>query len=114
MKPPQLPLALALPDHATLETFEPGENALVLRALERFLRSRGERLWLWGPPGAGKSHLLQAACQRVPGSQWLPGALVKEAPEALLEGLERVPLVAIDEVHLLAGDRSAEEALFDL
>ena len=84
MRPPQLPLALALPDHATFETFEPGENVLVLKALERFLDARGERLWLWGSPGAGKSHLLQAACQRVRGSQWLPGALVKETPEAVL------------------------------
>ena len=114
MRPPQLPLALALPDHATFETFEPGENVLVLKALERFLDARGERLWLWGSPGAGKSHLLQAACQRVLGSQWLPGALVKEAPEAVLAGLEQVPLVALDEVDLLAGDRAAEEALFDL
>ena len=47
------------------------------------------------------------------GSQWLPGALVKETPEAVLAGLEQVPLVALDEVDLLAGDRAAEEALFD-
>ena len=39
---------------------------------------------------------------------------MKEAPEAVLAGLEQVPLVALDEVDLLAGDRAAEEALFDL
>ena len=55
MRPPQLPLALALPDHATFETFEPGENVLVLKTLERFLDARGERLWLWGSPGQGKA-----------------------------------------------------------
>ena len=110
----QLPLALALRDHATLETFEPGENALALTALARFLERGGDRLWLWGGEGSGRSHLLQAACHRVPASQWLPAALVLEDPEALLAGLERVALVALDDVDLLAGNRRAEEALFDL
>ncbi len=110
----QLPLALSLRDHATLETFEPGENALALTALARFLERGEDRLWLWGSAGSGKSHLLQAACHRVPASQWLPSALVLEAPEALFAGLERVALVALDDVERLAGNRRAEEALFDL
>ena len=73
MRPPQLPLALALPDHATLDTFEPGDNALVLKALERFLGARGERLWLWGPRGREKATCYRPRASGCRGASGCPG-----------------------------------------
>ena len=59
----QLPLALALADHASFETFVPGRNAAAVQHV-RALAGRGaDTIWLWGAEGAGKTHLMQAACR---------------------------------------------------
>ncbi|MBC7502306.1 MAG: DnaA regulatory inactivator Hda [Herminiimonas sp.] len=61
----QLPLDLAAEEPQTLDTFEVGRNAeltqLLRRLAQRTATSLDERfVYLWGTPGAGKSHLLQA------------------------------------------------------
>ena len=69
---------------------------------------------LWGPPGSGKSHLLQATCASVTGSAYLTGdALAGWNPEAI-DGFERYPMVCLDNVDRLLGQRGHEEALFHL
>src|SRR5262245_41969185 len=56
----QLLLELAPPPPATLENFSPGRNGAALGALREAL-SGGERfVFLWGPGGSGKTHLLSA------------------------------------------------------
>lgn len=56
----QLLLELAPPPLPTLENFSPGRNAAALKALREAL-SDGERfVFLWGPDGSGKTHLLRA------------------------------------------------------
>ena len=61
----QLPLGIRLPDRAVFESFLPARN---LEAIEhaRQLASghRTDALWICGPKGAGKTHLLQAVCAR--------------------------------------------------
>ncbi len=56
----QLILELAPPPAATLDNFSPGRNGAAVAAIRAALGG-GERLvYLWGVPGAGKSHLLHA------------------------------------------------------
>jgi DnaA family protein len=58
----QLPLGVRLSDRARLASFTPGPNAEALEAVRAALAAqRRSVLWLWGPAGSGRSHLLQAA-----------------------------------------------------
>lgn len=111
----QLPLHIGLRDSATFANFYTGPNAQLVRCLER-----GEEMfvYLWGPVGSGKSHLLQAACHAVTQSGaaavYLPlKELLALSPE-MLEGLEHVALVAIEDIEAIAGMAEWETALFHL
>ena len=120
----QLPLGVGLRDLATLEAFEPGANGVALAWLEAALEragsrvSGGERGWFPGPASSGRSHLLQAAChaRRAAGGRaiYLTPDVIREHPEAVLDGLESCDLVALDDLELLAGREDAELALFGL
>ena len=59
----QLVFELAAPEPPRLANFLPGRNAELLVTLERFVRGATAEtgLFLWGAPGAGKTHLLHAA-----------------------------------------------------
>lgn len=56
----QLTFELAPPEPPRLSNFLPGRNAELLAALSRFAEGRdgAPSLLLWGPSGAGKTHLL--------------------------------------------------------
>lgn len=76
-------------------------------------------LYLSGVSGSGKSHLLQAACNQASSigavSVYLPLAELLEYPAAsVLEGIENADFIAIDDVHLLQGKASWQEAIFHL
>ena len=112
---PQLPLRFALPAFQRFDSFEPGPNAEALAAVQVLgTEPVAGSMFLTGPEGSGKTHLLVAACRAAPGSLFLPlSALGESADEALL-GRGAEPFVAVDDVHLIAGRRAAEIALFDL
>lgn len=125
----QLPLGVRLADHATFETYHVGPNAAALAQLRALAEGGVEApsLFLAGPPGSGKSHLLQAVCARAPaaraagsGSPPVPCgylSLERLAPEHLadaLEGWTRLALVALDDVEAVLGNRAAETALLRL
>jgi len=101
----------------TFEQFVPGANAVALGLVMRQTEQAGEpQLYLWGAPGSGKTHVLQAACQRM-GAQGLPAAYLSLA-DALhpgaLDGLEQLALVALDDIQAIMGLEAWELALFDL
>jgi DnaA family protein len=77
----------------TLHNFVPGRNGEALHALRCAANGQSEIrfIYLWGPPGSGKSHLLAAA-----------------AALALEHGM---PLETADDVHRL--DEERQIALFD-
>jgi len=124
----QLPLGIKLPDSATFANFVRGDNGEVVDHVRQSLDGQGDdgaAIYVWGPPGSGKSHLLQAACQHVASagaaSVYLPlnsGNGVEEGDEALvaemLGGLETLALVCIDDVDAIAGIDAWETALFHL
>lgn len=117
MTSPQLPLGLRFPAHQRFEAYVAGENAVALAALRRSLDdATAPWVYLSGPEGSGKSHLLIAACQAVAERrvQYLPlGALGADAESALM-AIEDFDLLCIDDVHTIVGHRDAEIALFDV
>src|SRR5258708_8371965 len=56
----ELLLELAPPPPPTLENFSPGRNSAALKALREALAGGERFVFLWGPGGSGKTHLLRA------------------------------------------------------
>ena len=114
----QLPLGVQLGVSLRFETFHPGANAATVAALDGLVREPGPPLWLFGPHGAGKTHLLQASCA-LGGLRGLSSAYLPLSPSAspgpeLLAGFERLGLVALDNLGAVAGLPDWEQALFTL
>jgi DnaA family protein len=115
----QLPLGVQLGVSLRLETFHAGANAEAVAALaRRAAGAQGAPLWLYGPAGCGKSHLLQAACAHAGANgctaAYLPLAAVRGGDPGMLAGFERVALVALDDLGAVAGVAPWERALFTL
>ncbi len=115
----QLPLALKLEHAPGLDDFVVGGNRSVLDALRASLQPDGEKLvYLFGPSGCGRSHLLLGQCASAEAigmrSIYLPLTDHATLAPQMLEGLESFDLLAVDNVHEIAGKRDWEEALFAL
>jgi DnaA family protein len=119
MNNPQLPLGLELRDSARFDGFFAGPNREAVDSLRLVAAGQGESLvYLAGPAGMGKTHLLQAACHHAAGnrraSTYLPMQQLFELAPAVLEGMEQMDLVCLDDVQLMAGDEAWEHGLFNL
>ena len=115
----QLPLGVQLGVSMRFETYHEGANGAALAGLRQLASEPGPAaLWMHGPTGVGKTHLLQACCalagQRGLTSAYLPLASSKGLDPARLAGLEHVGLVALDDVDAIAGHAAWERALFTL
>lgn len=115
---PQLPLGVRLRDGATFANYWPGANRPVVDLLQRAVQLRDEScLYLWGQAGTGKTHLLQASCHLATAHgpvAYLPLGEAAHFSPAMLEGLEQLPLVVLDDIERIAGDRVWETELFHL
>lgn len=111
----QLPLGVRLSDRARLSSFVPGANAEALAALDALIASGGAgTLWLWGPAGSGRSHLLQAACAVVNSAGYFPLEELAALGPDCLAGASALGLVAIDDVERIAGHADWERGLLFL
>lgn len=112
----QLVLPLRLADHAVFESFHAAGSEVLVATLTEIAAGQGDHgCWLWGAPATGKTHLLQATCDRAGDSSvYVPLSTVSDAGPAILEGLAGRQIVCIDDVDAVAGDEEWETALFDL
>ena len=115
----QLPLAMRLRERAVFESFVPGPNLAAVESLRSIAQGAGaEAVWLCGPAGVGKSHLLQAACalaQRSGGvAAYLPLGQLHSIGPGTLEGWQHARLLALDDLAAVAGERAWEQRLFGL
>lgn len=113
----QLPLTLRWPAQQRFETFVAGENAATLALLRSAPSDASAWVFLSGPTGSGKTHLLIAACaesgQHQRNAQYVSLAKIPGDRAGAIRALGGSDLVAIDDVDSIAGDASAEHALFD-
>lgn len=115
----QLPLALRWPAQQRFDTFVGGANGTTVALLQAAAQTAAAP-WAFvaGPVGSGKTHLLLAACAAASAAgratQYLPLASLSGDRAIALRALGGSDLLALDDVHALAGDRAAEHALFDL
>lgn len=103
MKPPASQLALDLTKRPALgrdDFFVTEANRLALARIEAWQKWPGAMLVLTGPAGSGKSHLAAVWAARAP-------ARIVPAAEHPGDGP-----AAIEDLHTIAGDAEAEEALF--
>jgi DnaA family protein len=109
-------LPLKLQDHAVFESFLPAGNETLVAYLSSLATSAGEPgCWLFGAKATGKSHLLQAVCERVGDrAQYVPIAQFSAAGAAILDGLGNRPFVCLDDIDQIAGNEEWELALFQL
>tara|TARA_R110000823_G_scaffold210224_3_gene340412 strand:+ start:17787 stop:18500 length:714 start_codon:yes stop_codon:yes gene_type:complete len=114
----QLPLEIRPRDEATFSNFLALDaHRAPLEALEHQLSPGGEHLvYLCGPAGVGKSHLLQACCQSAGHNElYLPLAQLRDYPPAeVLQGVAEVRRVCLDDLEAVVADPVWEEALFHL
>lgn len=119
----QLALGIHLPDDMAFDNYYVGKNEAAVAYVKKLCAEDNvgwieSLIYLWGNKGAGNSHLLQAACLQfqLTGRQaiYLPlKELVCYSPE-ILEDLEHYDLVCLDDIQVIEGNRSWQEALFYL
>lgn len=110
----QLPLGITWRNQATFSNFYTGSNNQLIESL---MSLHEPLIFIWGDTGCGKSHLLQAVCQKASDDKqpvFLPMSEMLDLHPAVLEGMEAMNPLCIDDVQLIAGKREWEEALFHL
>jgi DnaA family protein len=121
----QLPLALRYPPDQRLETFVRAPEgaidqlrAFATRESDGPRLSGADALYLAGPSGVGKTHLLLAACAAAEAAgrraAYLPLMAAAGRLREALDALEGNHVIALDGLEVIAGNRDDETALFDL
>lgn len=103
--------------HHTFANFYAGHNKNVVDYLCQDLYTQQSSIYLWGNSGCGLTHLLYAICDRANTLKKTSMVIsLKEAdlytPEIFMN-LEQVDAVCIDDIDVVIGQRSWEEALFN-
>lgn len=114
----QIPLNLKLSQQASFENFYYGENTLLIDALKQFVDKGDFIFGFYGDAFSGRSHLLNASCLYAETKQQQAALLsfseLINMPPEILDGFEHYDIVCIDDIHLIAGQQSWEEAVFNL
>jgi DnaA family protein len=121
----QLALNLRLRDASSFDNYYVARNREVVERLQQTVQRLGGAsqapaswLFLWGEPGTGKTHLIEAACRAAQeqghAPLYVPLAEKTNLTPALFEDVEQVPLVCVDDVGAIAGDAEWEAGLFAL
>ena len=103
---PQLPLALRYPPEQRFDTYLQAPVGLQehLRALAE--TQQGDAIFLHGETGAGKTHLLVAACATAGALGHMPAYLglkhLRGRLATACEGLDNAALVVVDDVDAIA------------
>jgi DnaA family protein len=121
-EPVQLSLGITLNDESTFSNFfaSSESNQQAIAALKNCVGGQGEKnILVWGAPGSGLTHLLQAVCHEVweqkHSVQYLPlRDVIGFSAEDICEGLEDTQYVCLDGIDLICGIKEWERSLFHL
>ncbi|MDD5462926.1 MAG: DnaA regulatory inactivator Hda [Methylococcales bacterium] len=114
----QFPLHFEFRANQTFDDFFPGINQEIIKHLQTSITGNGEQqVFIWGPSGLGKSHLLQASCHQAQSqkhSSFYFAFSPLELPDpAMLIGLDKYDVVCFDDVEYIAGNTAWETAFFN-
>jgi DnaA family protein len=113
---PQILLPLESRRRDCFENFVPGPNQNVVLALHELLQASEGCVFISGPEGSGKTHLLNAAVNLArERSQQAFYIALGRLPVTAVDGLarlEEMDLVCLDDVDRVAGSRDWENTLF--
>ncbi|MFC1684092.1 DnaA regulatory inactivator Hda [Pseudomonadota bacterium] len=115
----QLPLGIRLKPGVSFDNFIVGDNAEAIANLIKGIEGIGDPfIFLWGETDTGKTHLLQASCQKADSldqaAVYIPLRQHSELAPEVLSGLEQMDLVCLDDIEEISGDPLWEQALFNL
>ena len=120
MQPTQFTLPVTLPEDETLDSFYSSTPHPAVNYIRQYLMEPvgTAPLYLFGASGAGKSHLLYAACVQAQEmgltSQLLALEHLQQLDARVLDDLEHLDLVCLDNIQAIATDMSWQTAVFDL
>ena len=114
----QLPLGVRLPDRAVFASFLPARNGEAVEHARRIATGQAAGVvWLCGPDGAGKTHLLQAICTEASDTMragYVPLAELARLGVGVLDGLPQLQCLCLDDVDKVTGQLAWERAIFRL
>ncbi|MFD2166918.1 DnaA regulatory inactivator Hda [Thalassotalea euphylliae] len=116
----QLALAVQLPDDETFTSFNGEGNQHVIAILSEFVEGKldANSFYLFGLQGAGKSHLIHAACNLADenglSSLCLSMTDLKDMSVDVLDGLEQIDVICVDDVQSISSSLQWQKAIFDL
>lgn len=115
----QLPLSIRLRASSVFASYWAGPNAAAVRMLDEMHQASPHPvIYLYGPAGVGKTHLLQAACvragERAIAARYLPLRELRFQGPDTLAGCEDLDLLCLDDFGAVAGDANWERAVFNL
>lgn len=115
--PEQLPLQFELQSNQNFSTFYPGNNVEIISHLQRITSSNEQQIFLWGEPGTGKTHCLQASCQeatKLNRTSFYLSLDPQSIPDpSILEGLETFDLVCFDNIEHICNNKAWEQSFFN-
>lgn len=107
-----------LQDNATFDNFYSDANQQLCDFLQTLFASNELYVYIWGNPGAGCSHLLQACCHKAhelnKTAMYLPLSEYHHLTPEILDGLEEMDLVVLDDIQVVMQQSEWEEAIFHL
>lgn len=114
----QLPLQFEFRANQTFADFFSGINQEVIDHLQNCVAGNGEAfIFVWGKPGQGKSHLLQACCHQAQQLQlrsfYFDLTHTTLPDTSLLSGLDEYDVVCLDNIEAIAGHTDWELAFFN-
>jgi DnaA family protein len=112
----QLPLGVRLPDRAVFASFLPARNGQAMEHLRQLAQGRlAGTVWLCGPHGAGKTHLLQAVSAQASAQMqagYIPLRELAPLGVGVLDGLRQLECLCLDNMEQVVGQPEWERALF--
>ena len=112
----QLPLGVRLPDRAVFASFLPARNDQAVAHLKQMADAvLAGTAWLCGPPGAGKSHLLQAVCVQAStrmSAGYVPLRELGRLGVEVLDGMRQLDCLCLDDLDEVVGRPDWERTLF--